>query len=298
MFRFNVEQKRFSIGGVEVGGEPGKRPVCLIGTIFYAKEKLHLDEDKGDFERGEAERLISLQEEFSDKTGNPCMLDVVGSTAEALVRHVEFAASVTDMPLLVDGTTTDVRIEAVKRLSQLGLGKPLVYNSLTPDLKAEELDALKLSGIDAAVILTFSSKAFTSKGRVEAAKKTLEMIGDVVKRPLVDTAVLDIPTLGSASRAIMEVKDELGLPAGCGAHNAVETWRGLKSKMGLQARDAAMASASVVAACFGADFILYGPIEHAPKVFPAVAMVDAALGYLSFEDGARPKPPHPLFKIA
>lgn len=298
MFRFKVEQKRFRIGDVEVGGEPGRRPICLIGTIFYSKERLHLDEDKGEFDKEEAERLIGLQEEFSDKTGNPCMLDVVGSTAESLVRHLEFAAAVTDMPLLVDGVTAEVRIEAVKRLKELGLKEPLVYNSLTPDFKPEELTALKLSGIDAAVILTFSSKAFTSKGRVDAAKKTLEMVGDVVKRPLVDTAVLDIPTLGSASKAMMEVKNELGLPAGCGAHNAVETWRGLKSKMGLQARDPSLASASVIAACFGADFILYGPIEHAPKVFPAVAMVDAALGYLSFEDGCRPRPPHPLFKIA
>ena len=298
MFRFNVEQKKFRIGDVEVGGEPGKRPICLIGTIFYSKEKLHLDEDKGEFDKGEAERLINLQEEFSDKTGNSCMLDVVGSTADALVRHVEFAASVTDMPLLVDGVTSHVRIKAIKQLMELGLKKPLVYNSITPDFKAEELEVLKYFGIDAAVMLTFSSKAFTSKGRVEAAKSTLGRISDVVKRPLVDTAVLDIPTLGSASRALMEIKHIFGLPAGCGAHNAVDTWRGLESKMGLQARDPALASASVVAACFGADFILYGPIEHAPKVFPAVAMVDAALGYLSFEDGARPKPPHPLFKIA
>ncbi|MEM2122079.1 MAG: tetrahydromethanopterin S-methyltransferase subunit H [Candidatus Bathyarchaeia archaeon] len=298
MFRFNVEQKRFRIGDVEIGGEPGRRPICLIGSIFYSREKLHLDEDKGEFNREEAERLISLQEEFSDKTGNPCMLDVVGSTADALVRHLEFAAAVTDMPLLVDGVTADIRIEAVKVLKELGLGEPLIYNSLTPDFKAEELRILSLSGIDAAVILTFSSKAYTSKGRVELAEKTLEMVGEAVKRPLVDTAVLDIPSLGSASKALMEVKDRLGLPVGCGAHNAVETWRGLKSKMGLQARDPSLASASVIAACFGADFILYGPIEHAPKVFPAVAMVDAALGYLSFEDGIRPKPPHPLFKIA
>lgn len=298
MFKFNVEQRRFKIGDVEVGGEPGRRPICLIGTIFYSKEKLHLDEDKGEFDRREAEKLISLQEEFSDKTGNPCMLDVVGSTAEALVRHLEFAASVTDTPLLVDGVTSEVRVEAIKRLTELGLKGPLVYNSITPDFKAEELEVLRHSGIDAAVILTFSSKAFTSKGRVEAARNTLEKIGDVVKHPLVDTAVLDIPTLGSASRALLEVKRNLGLPAGCGAHNAVDTWRGLKSKMGIQAKDPSLASASVVAACFGADFILYGPIEHAPKIFPAVAMVDAALGYLSFEDGLRPKPPHPLFKIA
>ncbi len=110
--------------------------------------------------------------------------------------------------------------------------------------------------------------------------------------------MLDIPTLGSASRALMEIKRTLGFPAGCGAHNAVDTWRGLKSKMGLQAKESSMVSASVIAACFGADFILYGPIENAPTVFPSVSMVDASLGYLSFEGGVRPHPPHPIFKIA
>ncbi len=148
------------------------------------------------------------------------------------------------------------------------------------------------------MILTFSSKAFTSRSRVDVAKRTLERLSGVVRYPLIDTAVLDIPTLGSASKAMMEIKLDLGLPVGCGTHNAVDTWRGLKSKMGLQARYPCLASASVMAACFGADFILYGPIEHASTVFPAVAMIDAALGYLSFENGIRPKPPHPLFKIA
>jgi tetrahydromethanopterin S-methyltransferase subunit H len=57
-------------------------------------------------------------------------------------------------------------------------------------------------------------------------------------------------------------------------------------------------SSAVLAATSGADFVLYGPIEHAEAVFPMVAMVDAAWGQVAFEENQKIAPNHPLFRIA
>ena len=97
-----MEQKRFEISGVRVGGIPGERATVLVGSIFYHGHKVVKDDRKGDFDRGLAEELINRQEEFSDKTGNPCMLDVVGSTPEALNKFLDFTAGITDIPLLME----------------------------------------------------------------------------------------------------------------------------------------------------------------------------------------------------
>jgi len=75
-------------------------------------------------------------------------------------------------------------------------------------------------------------------------------------------------------------------------------WRGLKPKFGKEAVKPALSSSCVMAAAVGADFILYGPIKDAKIVFPAVAMVDAAYGYLATESGGRLDRSHPLFRIA
>ncbi len=293
-----VPPQTYQIGGYEIGGPQGQIPTCLIGSLFYAKQKIHIDDRAGTFNEDEAERLIKFQQEFSDKTGNPHMIDVVGSTPESLIKHIEFVASFTDEPLLFDGITSDTRINALKQLPNLGIKNPIVYNSITPDFKPEELTAIKEASIDTAILLTFNTKDFTSRGRINAAKDLLNRTSQVITKPLIDTTVLDIPTLGMACQAINVIKNELGIPCGAGVHNAIETWRGLSAKMGLQAKHPSMASATAMAVSMGADFILYGPIEVADIIFPTAAMVDAALGQLSFELGKPPKKPHPLFKIA
>jgi tetrahydromethanopterin S-methyltransferase subunit H len=109
---------------------------------------------------------------------------------------------------------------------------------------------------------------------------------------------LDVPTLGVAFKTIFDVKNELGIPAGCGAHNAIATWRGLKTKMGPEAFEPCTAVADALPIAAGADFVLYGPVEAAPYVFPAAAMVNAAFGQLMIEEGKIPPSSHPIFKIA
>jgi tetrahydromethanopterin S-methyltransferase subunit H len=94
------------------------------------------------------------------------------------------------------------------------------------------------------------------------------------------------------------LRNEFGLPIGSGAHNAVGTWKGLKKKMGPQAKTPSMATACAITIAAGANFILYGPIEFSDYMFPTIAMVDAAYAQLAMEGGTMPDTKHPIFKIA
>ena len=226
------------------------------------------------------------------------MLDVVGATPEALQKHLAFAASVTAMPLLIDGTTTDVRLAGIRYAAEAGLIDRVVYNSIQPEIGDDELRAIQDAGIRAAIVLTYYLKDFTAQGRVQCVRELLPRLQQAgVDRPLVDTCVLDLATLGSACSAMFDIKNEMGLPAGGGVHNAVAMWKGLKKKMGEHAYQPCMAAAAAASVAVGADFLLYGPVEDAKYVFPAVAMADTALSQLMMERGVRPDKNHPRYRV-
>jgi len=140
---------------------------------------------------------------------------------------------------------------------------------------------------------------FGTEGRITAIKKLLPIINQAgIDKPIIDTFVLDIPSFGMASRAMFDIKNELGLVVGCGAHNAITTWKGLKTKMGKHAKNPCIASTMAVTAAVGGDFILYGPIKDAKYVFPSVSMIDAAYAQVLRERRESISRDHPLFKIA
>jgi len=298
LMEFTTEQKVFQIGNVSVGGQPGVQPAVLIGTAFYHKHDIVINADKGEFNAEEAEKRIKLQEDFAMRTGNPCMLDVVGASPEALPKHLEFAARITDMPLLIDGTTADVRIAGVEYVKRAGLVDRAVYNSIQPEMTDAELEAIQDAGITSAVLLTYYLMDFTANGRVQCVREMLPRLEQAgVNKLIVDTCVLDLATLGQACSAMVDVRNEFGLPVGGGVHNAVAVWKGLKTKMGKQAEKPCLASVAAASVAMGASFILYGPVEDAPVVFPAVAMVDTALSQVVMERGARPVKDHPRFRV-
>jgi len=299
MWKFKAEQKVFQIGKYKIGGNPSDRPTWMIGSIFYDKHKIVKDMMKGEFDKQEAERLIKKQEELSDKTGNPHVIDVVAGSSQAIKRYLDFVTSVTDAPISIDGVSWSVRVAGANYVKEVGIKNPIIYNSLVVyEWKEEELNAIREAKIKAAILLLFYTKEFTVNGRIKALKEHLPILERAkIEVPLIDTCVIDIPSLGSACKTLYQIKDEFGFPVGCGAHNSVNTWINLKKKFGKFTEHPANATATAAAVVCGADFVLYGPIDHADYMFPIVAMINAASSQLAIEEGKMPSKTHPVFKI-
>ncbi len=281
MFKFRKEQKVLEINGLKIGDFP-KNPPVMIGTIFYTGHKIVSDAKKGVFDREAAESLIKSQEEFSDKTKIPSMLDVAAESPEAIVKYMDFVASVTDKPFIVDVPSPPIMDAAVKHAVETGLLSKIIVNSLTPRVKDEELKILVENKVKYVVLLLYTDRVIDVRSRIDGLKTLLDKIKDTsIENVLVDTFVIDIPSLSAAMRAITIVKSEYGLPSGCGAHNALSTMaKAFKQKYGKEALHAAELAANIATLVVGADFVMYGPIEAHNKVLPAAYTIYSSYRYL------------------
>jgi tetrahydromethanopterin S-methyltransferase subunit H len=305
MFKFDVEQKIFDIAGVKVGGQPGQLPTVMVGSIFYLGDKVLQDDREGRFDREGAEELLRLESEVSDRTGNPRIIDVCGAWPKAIIKCIDFISEVTEGPFMVDGTTAEVRVAAARHVGEVGLSERVVFNSITPEAKPEELAAIKDAKIKAAILLTFNSRNMTVAGRFSTLKDSGERRGLLslaseagVDKMLVDTTVLDVPDPGPVAKTCYLVKKEYGLPTGAGVHNAIDRWVARKKQDQVTYR-VNNAVAHVTPILMGANFLLYGPLRRAPEIYPACALADAYVSYsMRQEYGVRPLTNnHPVFKI-
>ena len=302
MFRFKTEQKVFQIGNVKIGGQPGEYPTVLMGSIFYSRHRIVKDPIKGEFDRKAAEDLLNKEEELSEETGIPRIVDVLGETSEALCKYIDFVADHADSPFLIDSSSPSVRIEALKHVEEVGLIDRAVYNPIDENIKEDEIEALRASKIKSAVILLFSTRYLMPKDRLKmlnADGKNLIKIAEEagIKNILIDPGVLDVPSISWTADIIYRVKEELGYPAGCAPANALYMWL-RKKKMSSPQFEACGANAITLPILMGADFIIYGPIRNASWVYPACAAIDAMIAYHARTLGITPKTKnHPLYKI-
>lgn len=271
MLKFKVTQKVFEIGGVKIGGQPGENPTVLIGSIFYRKHRIVINDKTGEFDKKRAEKLIKLKEEFIDKTGIPGMIDVIGSTEEAICKFIDFTADHTEIPLLIDSPSANVRISGFKHAKEIGLEKRIIYNSIMPEAKQEELKTIKEIGVEIAILLAYKSGFMTSEMRVKALEELLLKVKEIgVAKPLLDTFVIDLPSISIACKAILNLKSKYGLPCGCGSHNAITTWTGLRKHLSVKAIRPCTIAVNLTPIILSADFIIYGPIENCKYIYPAV----------------------------
>lgn len=299
MFKFEREQKIFEIDGVRIGGQLGQLPTVMMGSIFYHKHKIVKDEKKGVFDKDKAEELLKKEEELSIETGNPRIVDVCCSWPQAFEKFIDFIADIIDGPFAIDGPTAEVRIAGVKYVSETGLSKRVVYNSITPYTKEEEIQAIRDAGIKSAIFLAYNTRKPTIEGRLEVIDKLLEIAEKAgIENILIDAMILDIPDPGPVSKAIYLVKREYGYPVGAGLHNAIDRWRE-RRRLTREEYDMASAIANAFAIFAGADFVLYGPIENARTAYFACSLADAYVAY-SMRQEYRIRPlvkDHPLLKI-
>ncbi|RDE13652.1 MAG: tetrahydromethanopterin S-methyltransferase subunit H [Candidatus Thorarchaeota archaeon] len=300
MYEYKSQQRTLEFGGVKIGGTPGLAPTVLIGSIFYSKDKLVLDPKAGDIDKPQTDRVLTEVADMSERTGLPSMLDVVASSSPAMRRYITYLADKTSMPLLIDGSgSQDVNLAGIEMARENGMLDRVMLNSLTPETSNEMYRKMQEAGLKSAVILTFSKDAMSSVAkRTELADQILAKATDSgLTNLIIDTGVVDMLTLGLACKAMQSIKDKLGYPVGCGAHNAVNMWAGLVPKFGKDAKNPALVGSSLMPVVLGADFVLYGPVKHAGIVFPSVAMIDTALSGVLLEKRIRPDRQHPRFRI-
>nr|MDO8046163.1 tetrahydromethanopterin S-methyltransferase subunit H [Candidatus Baldrarchaeota archaeon] len=294
--KFPVEQKVYEIGGVKFGGQPGEYPPVLIGSIFFKGHKIVFDSKKGVFDKAKAKKLVENQEKCSSETGCPHAVDVIAETPEAMKNYLSFIFEITDAPILVDSPDFNTIIEGCRFAIEIGEKDRIIYNSLGPRVKEEELKEIQDLGINAAVLLALNTSNPFPDGTLKILEETLlpKVAKAGITKPLIDTPILDLLTTSLAIKAIDKVKSKLGLPCGCAPCNASFTSRKIwPFKRGsFRTFHTAIITAIQLS---GANFIIYGPIRYAPYVFPACAAIESLISYgLRFEGIKTKTDIHPL----
>jgi tetrahydromethanopterin S-methyltransferase subunit H len=286
------------IYGVKVGGVRGENPPVMVGSMFHKGHKIVQSRKKGAFIHELAEEVIQSMLDTCEKTGLSTMIDMVAVNRLAAGIFLDFVVEVTEMPILLDVLDEDAMMESLDYAAEIGVMDRIIVNSLNPHSKDKLYQKIKEVNCKSAILLLYSNETMLKSNKNSLLEQMLPKVKQAgIENFLVDTAVVDIPTLGLASKAIHNVKDQYGYPAGCGAHNSVASWKKLKTKFTKDAAKSVVTVANALPVALGADFILYGAAESAPAIFPSVAMIETAFSQLAMERGKRPKKSHPRYTI-
>ncbi|APH38284.1 tetrahydromethanopterin S-methyltransferase subunit H [Methanohalophilus halophilus] len=309
MFRFQKDQKIANIAGVKIGGNPGELPTALAGTIFYEGHDIVENANEGLFDHKIAEELLISQRASSDETGNPCLVHIFGNTEQALRNYIDFVSEITDSPFLIDSPDPLARMAAAEYVSEIGLGDRAVYNSINMTIGEKERKVLKDSDIDSSIVLGFNAMDSGFKGRMQLLESGISSMD----KGLIDIALecgmcnilIDpgVTPMGNGSGVCLRItlasKAKWGFPVGSGIHNAPSSWEWLRDKKKhdpLVFKMCDIASAVMQQSAAG-NFVLYGPIENAPYIFPVAAMSDIMIYESAEEFEIEPASSHPFNRL-
>ncbi|MHA1986641.1 MAG: hypothetical protein ACW98D_08390 [Promethearchaeota archaeon] len=280
MLNFETEQKVMQIGKNRIGGNPGQNPIAMIGTVFYNSHAGLLNEKTGDIDKQLVEAELNEFTEIIEDTQMQGIVDVVGAYPEALLKECEFVADQVDYPFLVDGLNDSSRIPAMEGLKEIGLLDRAILNSIDESTTEENLEKLKNIGVKNAVLLTFGSRYIFPKQKLRLLEEILlpKAAKAKIKNILVDSAVLDLPSIGINFETSNLVKNKFGLPVGFAPSNSIFGWDYIK-KYGEVARCGGIASIMAYCASAPSDFILFGPIKFAKCVVPSVSLISGVNSY-------------------
>lgn len=304
MFRLQGEQKVAQIGKVKIGGQPGENPPALIGSIFYVGHKiLEKPRKHGKFDRAQGEALLKAQEELSDKTGLPHIVDIVALLPEEFPPLIDFVADKTEAPIALDAYKIPTKIAGARHAVEVGLTGRLIYNSLSPwsENIAQETAEIRRLGLKTCITVAYNPADKTTAGRINLLKEDLlpKAREAGFTQILIDTTVLNAPSMAFSLTAARRIKGELGLPVGCSPGNASDSWRGLKANWGRSGFIGVDSACHGIASLLWSNFLLYGPMENSSWIFPAVAASSVILATFLYEEGGSlpDSPNHPLEKL-
>ncbi|XHH10570.1 MAG: tetrahydromethanopterin S-methyltransferase subunit H [Candidatus Bathyarchaeia archaeon] len=300
---FKTMQTVACINGVNVGGQPGENPTCIIPSIFYDGHKIVTDPVKGEFNKAQAETLLNKVEELSEKTGNPFFIDIMGINTQALTKYVNFVSELTCAPFLVDSVSRDAKLQTMAHIQKNGLINKAIYNSLNFLSTPQELQTLKELDVKSAVVLAYDPKTPADRLAVLSGdSKQPGLLGKAqqvgVTNLLVDTAVMKLTSIGAASKAVCSVKEAFGLPVGCSPANAISVWKKLQDgEFGPDALKVCVGASALFTQTMAADFVIAGRIDYVDAVFAACALGDAVIAAETQGLGVKTAANHPYYKI-
>lgn len=294
---FEREQEIIEVAGTFIGGQTGQYPAALMGAIFYAGDRLVAGTNSAEFDRVKAAQVIQKADAMCAEVGTPLVLDVICATPEQARAFIGFALEVSKRPVLMDGTTPEVRRAGLDVAAEMGGLDRMIFNAVQDTVKDEELEMVTALGCRNAVVMLVNSKDPTVKGKLSMARELIPRARAAgFKNLILDLAVLDIVDVGTSVAAIPLLKEEFGLPCGCSpTHTHITRWNKAKQYTPKEQAAARVACATMLQTA-GGDFFMFD--IKATEIIPAMAMVDAELAY-----GARyfkVKPygkEHPLYKV-
>jgi len=298
-FKFNTEQKIYSIGKAKIGGQPGELPTFLIGSIFWLGQKMVQDANKGIFDAKAAEQIINTMQTQSDITGVQFALDIVGTTETAFEKYIDFVPQHTDAALMLDAMSPKTRMAAANLAKKMGLADRCLYNSIYKGVTDAEAANLKESGIEMSIVLADDPKDTTLEGKMNVIVEALALAEKAgITKPLIDTAIPAFePDMGTSVRTIPIMKEKYGHPVGLGSGNVVTTMGWVKANVAKQFRKGCVTATNTIMQMAGANWLMIGPAEQAEWVFPAVAVTDTYIASAAADLGTRPlEETHPIYK--
>jgi tetrahydromethanopterin S-methyltransferase subunit H len=297
MWRYDKEQKICDINGIKIGGQPGVNPPLLVANMFQKGDTLLESRKEAKFNHNAAETRIKELEKISQVTGIPAMVAMVANRAEEMQVYVDFFTSVTDMPFAIDIWVQKTRLKSARYLAEKGLQDRVLYNSITPwdeDIPSQVAELREL-GIKHVVLQVFDTEDKGSTGRLKSLDSLMPMLEKgAFASILVDTALMNLPTMSLSLKANHLIKQKYGFPCGFAPSNGSYMWRKAASEDQRSSFPALDAGAHAVCAVLS-DFLFYGPMSGTQRVFYAVATTSAMLATLYYEEtGILPDGNNPL----
>ena len=281
------------VGDAVIGGPFGAHTGLLVGSIFYDGHSLVSDALAGTFDEERAGVLVGRVADLGQRYGLQMALDVIGASPESMRACLEFVALRSELPMLINATEPEVRIAGLEAADDLGVLDRCVFASLNEDTADEELEALAAHRPAAVMVLACDvmdpTPDATCRLLDEHYLPMLEQIG--VEVPIIDTGVMDPPSVGLAIRSIEAVRQRYGFPAGCAFSNAFPQWAAVRA-LGRPWTDISLGAALVACRAAGADFLHYGIIERAAVAAHAAGTVEVFYGYAARELDGQVLPEH------
>jgi len=253
MFMFEKEQTVLDFNGYKIGGQPGEYPRVLGASIFYNKHETVLDEHTGKIDKAKAEALWNRCLELYDATGHWYFCQIIAEFGEAFESYIDWFCTIDDQfPFLMDSSAPAALAHACKYVTEAGCADRAVYNSINGSIGPENIEAIKKSDVDAAIVLAFNPGDPSVRGRekvlaeggVAGQEKSMMAIAEEcgIKRPILDTAATPLGLgSGGSFREILACKAIHGLPTGGAYHNMTVAWTWLKRWKGSKKNPSALA---------------------------------------------------------